>query len=377
MKRLTDTQYLILGLIGIVAVAYFLALVNPSGPGAGPLSARSADRDGVLALRLWLEESHYVVRTFTDDVRLNDLRLLFVLNPPVPYTETDIQDVWDWVNHGGHLIVAGNPFRLSDLLSKFGVSLGGFFADNSPTSLTVPLLESPAIQNIFLQGYYEIAAAPDDAVVHVADGTHAVIVSFRQGSGSVWVSGSSYPFTNMGLQEGDNAGLILNMLVGLPQGAAIGFDEALRLDTPPTLLNWLLSSSPGLGIILSMGLTMIYLVMRGRRFGRPIPLPEDRLLREPVEYIQAMANLYRRSGQRSVILSHYRNQLKRHLCERYGLRMNTDDNDLIHIVADRNPDVDEAELSSLFQRLSAKRFSEQELVSTALAVDEWSRRHIG
>ena len=377
MKRLTDTQYLILGLIGIVAVAYFLAVANPPGQQAGPLSARSADRNGALALRLWLEESHYVVRTFTDAVRLNDLDLMFVLNPPTPYSETESQDLWNWVQRGGHLIIAGNPFRLSTLLSKFGVSLGSISFDSNSVALTVPLLASPPIQNVFVQAYYEIADSPDEAVVYVADGTHAVIVSFRIGSGTVWVSGSSYPFTNLGLQQGDNAGLILHMLAGVPQGATIGFDEALRLDNPPTLLNWLLNTSPGWGIALGLILTLIYLAMRGRRFGRPIPLLEDRLLREPVEYIQAMANLYRRSGQRSVILAHYKGQLKRRLCERYGLRLNTDDAVLIHAIVSRNPDLDEAELSSLFQRLSADRFTEQELVSTALAVDEWSRRHIG
>ena len=59
----------------------------------------------------------------------------------------------------------------------------------------------------------------------------------------------------------------------------------------------LLTTPPGLGLVLAFGLTFVFLALRGRRFGRIVPLPDETLRREPVEYIQAMANLYRRSGQ--------------------------------------------------------------------------------
>lgn len=377
MKRLTDTQYLIFGLIGIVLAAYIVALVNPARPEPGPLSAESAKRDGALALRLWLEESGYIVQTFTDEVSLDDLDLLLVLNPPAPYSVSEAREVWEWINSGGRLIAAGTPFRIQSLLDVFDVRLEDFYVDTEANSQTAPLLQSPTVQAVPIQGYYRISSTPDDAVAHIIDGTNTVLISFSVARGDIWVSGTSYPFTNLGLQDADSARLILNMLAGLPPGAVIGFDEALRLENPPTLLRWLFNTPPGFGIVLSMGLTMTFLAMRGRHFGRSVPLPEDRLLREPVEYIQAIANLYRRSGQRAVILAHYKTQLRRQLCERYGLRLTINDNDLIHTITNRSPEIDQAELTKLFERLSSQRVSEQELVSVALALDEWLRRKFG
>ncbi|NDJ60708.1 MAG: DUF4350 domain-containing protein [Chloroflexi bacterium] len=376
MRRLTDLQYLIIGLVGIVVVAYVAALANPGVP-PGPLSARSEQRNGVLALRLWLEESGYVVRTYTDTVRLDDLDLLFVLNPPTPYTDVRAADVRKWIERGGQLILADASSRSRQLRSVLGIGFGGFSIDNTPNALTLPMLQSPTIERIPVRQYYEISTAPERAVVHLADESRAILLSFAVGSGLVWVSGTSYPFTNMGLQSGDSPALILNMLAGIPPGAVIGFDEVLQLENPPTLLAWLFNSPPGLGIMLSFALTMTFLALRGRRFGRAVPLPEDRLLRDPVEYIQAIANLYRRSGQRAVILAHYKAQLKRQLCERYGLRPTMSDDALIETIASRNPATDVAELRDLFRRLSAERVSEQELVSAALAMDAWLRENIG
>ena len=104
---------------------------------------------------------------------------------------------------------------------------------------------------------------------------------------------------------------------------------------------------------------MIFLALQGRRFGRAVPLPSDRLRREPVEYIQAMANLFRRSGQRAAILKHYRDQLRRRLTERYALDPHLDDIELVKTIVFRDPTVDEAALRGLLRRLSSKQINEQ------------------
>ena len=48
-------------------------------------------------------------------------------------------------------------------------------------------------------------------------------------------------------------------------------------------------------------------------------MPRDTTRRSPLEFINAMANLHRRAGQRRAALRHYHDQLKRRLGRRYRL----------------------------------------------------------
>jgi hypothetical protein len=192
----------------------------------------------------------------------------------------------------------------------------------------------------------------------------------------VWVSGALRPFSNLGLHDPGSSRLMVNLLAGLPSGAVIGFDEARHgfSETPSSVMNWLVSVPPGWGILLALALTLVYLGLQGRRFGRALPLPDDRLRREPVEYIQAMANLFRRSGLRSEMLGHYRSQLRRRLTERYTVDPKLNDTELVKAVIYHEPSLDEAELRRVLKALSNPRPSESDLVSAALDVDTWLRR---
>jgi hypothetical protein len=57
----TDVRLLVGSLIAITIVAVVAALTAPPPPGP-PLSIRSAEADGAMVLRLWLEQSGYQVR---------------------------------------------------------------------------------------------------------------------------------------------------------------------------------------------------------------------------------------------------------------------------------------------------------------------------
>jgi hypothetical protein len=157
-------------------------------------------------------------------------------------------------------------------------------------------------------------------VVHLSSRGLPTVVSVREGAGEVWLSATGAPFSNLGLQATDNARFASNLLASLPQRSVIAFDEARHgfSDVPQTLNTWLLQTPPGWGVLLLIGLTMLYLGFSGRRFGRPVPLQADRLRREPVEYISALALLYRRSGLRDDTLHHFKARLIRRLAERYG-----------------------------------------------------------
>jgi hypothetical protein len=102
-----------------------------------------------------------------------------------------------------------------------------------------------------------------------------------------------------------------------------------------------------------------------------VPVVQDQFRREPVEYILAMANLNRRSGQRAAMLNHYRVELRRTFVRRYALDPNVSDSELVRIVTTNAPATDGAALAQLLQQLAQKTVSEQDLVRLAMQVDEW------
>lgn len=379
MIQRSDLRLLIGAFVALVIVSAII--VSRQEPPAFPLSVRNDRQYGAMALRLWLERSGYQVReTNSSASDLDDIDVLFKLNEyswDMPSEDVSGDNLREWVEAGNTLIVAGTPFALNDFLTTFDISLG-FYPNIQTQTIFIsaaPTLVAPPVYETVLISPFPIETERRDVVPHLFtyDG-QPVLVSFPQGAGVVWVSGSTYPFTNVGIQQADNGALIANMLASVPSGATIGFDERLFYQGPNTFNDWLFGTAPGWGIVLAVGMTMVYLFLRGRRFGAPIPLPENRLRREPVEYIQAMATLFRRTGQREAIMQHYQGQLRRRLSERYGVDPKLQGDELVKRVVYVDPSVDEAELRDLLTRLSRTNVSEHELISVAADVDGYLKK---
>ncbi len=377
MNRLTDNRLIAVAGIGIVLVAV-LTLLFSSPPPAPPLSVRNIDSEGTMALSLWLEQSGFKVRQIlSNPIKFGEVDALFVLNPLYPYTDAEALRIRDWVEQGNTLIVSGNnPFVLNDLLNVFDLSLRYSPSSVHTLSPALPTLDTPPVTALQIDASYVIDTPRDDIVTHILSGEDRVLVSFQQGGGTVWVSAMTQPFTNLGLQDEQNARLVLNFVANLPENAVVGFDEARHgfQETSSSLSGWLISTSAGWGILVALVLTLIYLALRGRRFGVSVPIPEERLRREPVEYIQAMANLFRRSGQRDAILNHYRAHLWRRLSERYAVEAHLSDDELVKTLTYRDSELDPAFLRSLLGRLARKQVSEQELLDTVRDVDDLLRK---
>jgi hypothetical protein len=378
MSRITraiDARLLLGLLVGVAALALVAVFVTPL-PGGPPLSIRSGEADGAMVLRLWLEQSGYHVRELlSDSIDPEGVDALFVLNPLIAYSPDEAARIRDWVRRGKTLIVTGRPGAVGELLEPFRVSLSRLpeiVATLSPSGLT---LLSPPVDSVRLDAIFEIQDNRRDVAVHFSDGGTPIVASFAEGGGTVWVSGAARPFSNRGLSDPGSARLILNMLARVPAGATIGFDEASHGYTGSlSIFGWLVGTSPGWSIVVALSLTMVYLALRGRRFGHAIPIPEERLRREPVEYIQAMANLFRRSGQRADMLKHYRHQFRRRLSERYALDPKLGDAEMAKTVAARDPLIDESALRGLLGRLKQDRIGESGLIEVAREVDDWLRR---
>lgn len=371
-----DARMVIVAAVVIVVIAIAGVIFAPA-PTPPALSIRGDHADGSMALALWLEQIGYEVRQIVSDpIQLEGVGVLFALNPTSPYGVGEAEYIAEWVRRGNTLIVTGTADRTLSLLEPYDVWLNFLPVDTTQHALASPTLRTPLLDTVQTEAIYAVnIERRPDAVVHFSEGALPVIVSFNEGAGQVWVSGALRPFTNRGLNDAQSARLLLNLLANAPTVTVIGFDEAKHgfAEQPQSIFSWLVSSAPGWGILTGFALTLTFLALRGQRFGLPVPLPENRLRRESVEYIQAVANLYRRSGQREDILQHYREQFRRRLAERYTLDPRLSDDELVRAIVQRDSSVDAAALRGLLDRLARTQVSEHELVETAAAVDAYLR----
>jgi hypothetical protein len=367
----TDARLLLGSLVAITLLGILTVALRPA-PSAPPLSVRSDEAEGAMALWQWLEESGYRVReavAFPDD--LEDLDALFILAPVLPFEDGERRAIYNWLRQGNTLIVAGDPLIVNTLLTE-DFNLRPSFPDYVGSIIpTAPTLRTPPFDPLPPQGVFIIETTRDDTVIHLTGNGLPVLASYSESQGTFWASGMIIPFTNRGLRDPSHASLIVNLLATLPPRAVIGFDEAHHGlgRSSQTVFSWLVTSSPGWGVLSGFVLTFVFLTMRGRRFGKAVPLPDERLRREPVEYIQAMANLFRRSGQRGEMLKHYRQQFQRKLSERYGVDTTLADTELVKIIVYHDSSVDEKRLRDLLTRLSQKNVNEAELLSVVRDID--------
>lgn len=367
---------LLLVATGALVIA-LIVLAPPSTPAPG-LSVRGDDAAGAMLLARWIEASGYPVRqVLSNPIDPAAVEVLFVLNPLLPYREDEAARLRDWVQDGGVLLVAGQPFVANTLLAAFEVETTFLLQENTLLSPAAPTLLNPPFSSLNATAQFSVNISPrEDAVVHFYVDDLPVIVSIPEGRGALWVFGTLRPFTNRGLQDEGSPELLRNLLAGIPTGTVIGFDEARHGfgDEANSFTGWLLLTAPGWGLLLAVGLTVVYISLRGRRFGQPVPLPDNRLRREPVEYIQAMAHLTRRAGHRAETLKHYRAQFRRRLCERYGLDPRSSDDDLLKAITSYDAAVDAAELRDLLTKLAVQNPTEAQLVESAAKADAWMRK---
>ncbi|NWF69310.1 MAG: hypothetical protein HXY40_09495 [Chloroflexi bacterium] len=368
----SDARLLLAALLALTLVAAVTVALRPA-QNAPPLSVRSDAANGALALRLWLERLGYRTRevlAFPDDLR--GLDALFVLNPLTPFDDADRRAIYTWLRQGKTLIVAGAPLMVNTLVTEdFSLRPGSQVA--AAILPAAPTLLRPAVTVLPPQNAYVIDSARRDVALHLVAGSEIVLASYLEAQGTLWLSGLLLPYTNAGLRDEAHARLLLNLLAQVPPGGIIGFDEAHHGfdQSSDTLFAWLATTPPGWGVVGAGLLTFVYLALRGRRFGRALPLPEERQQREAVEYIQAMGGLLRRSGERGAVLRHYRRLLGRRAAERYGFDPHLSDEELLKRLAAHAPALDAPKLRALLRGMAKKQVSEAELLHLVRALDDF------
>lgn len=185
-------------------------------------------------------------------------------------------------------------------------------------------------------------------VVHLVDDKGALLVDFAYGSGRVSILTDPYIVSNGGIKLEDNLQLAVNMLTATD--GLIAFDEyhqgkgltqnsfAAYFAGTPVLL---LAGQAGLVVLLMLW-------TRGRRFGRPLPLPQvDR--RSSLEFVASMAELQQRARAFDLAIENIYTRTRRVLARHAGLDYNCSRTEIASRLAARAT-IDAQKLEALMQR---------------------------
>lgn len=375
MTLARDT-WLAIGLVLVLVLVTAAAALQSASLPEIPYLSSSSHPDGTLALSLWLADLGYDVLHETPAAfRLpEDTDLVLIIQPIIPISASDWQAIDDWVEAGGTLILAEESF-LSSTRSHYGFSLRPL--DQAATQLTsqTPLLNSPPLMAAApVRSNFYLAADRTDFVTHLAVDGRPVLVSFDQGRGRVILSATPHPFSNLALKEEANAALVLNLISLSVRRGSVWLDDWHHGVAGSGIVGpdqWLRSTPLGHALLFLAGAIFVALLLRGGRFGRPVPLPHEIKRRGPLEHITAIANLNRKAGHRDPVLQQYHQRLKRRLGRRYRLDPSLTDAQYVAALAAYNPSIDQTALLDLLKRLSQKNVSEGELVRLAAQAAAW------
>jgi hypothetical protein len=153
-------------------------------------------------------------------------------------------------------------------------------------------------------------------VVHVAEGNGALLVDFAHGKGRIVLLADPFILANNGISSADNLQLAINVVAG--GKGLIAFDEFHQgRSTSENALVAYFAGTPVVAMCAQIALLVLVLIWtKGRRFARPLPLPQvDR--RSSLEFVASMAELQERARAYDLALENIYARTRRVLA-RYG-----------------------------------------------------------
>lgn len=373
--RLPGRLWIALG-VGVALLALVAVAASRGSNRASdlpPLSGYSTQDDGAKALALWLAELGYAVEPlqYRRFELTSAMDAVFILAPTREISDDEASEVRRYVEAGGTLfIVADEPNALHQ---QFGLdfSYGASATDATPLQPvfgTLPL-DSAVVDT-------DAQLWPDDPAWTPILGADGAVIAAEGafGNGRVVALSATFPLSNEGIGQADNAALALYAVAGLPPGSTIVFNEYHHGLTEHGTLTQQIRSEPwGWAILYTSFILFAYLAWSGRRFGRAIPPAWQGARRSSGEYVTTMGSMLRRGRHSAWLRDHYLAQTKRALGTRFGVRANQPAREFVAELALRRPDA--AALAEPLERLErATNLDDATVVNTMRAIDRIERQ---
>jgi hypothetical protein len=376
--KFSRDAWLAVGVVFILLLVTIAAAIQQT-PVIPYLSTSSA-ANGTLALKLWLEDLGYpssggISSTFQPP---RDADLILILQPIISITDGEWSVLDQRVQGGATLIVAGDNGQSQDAFSHYGFITIGLAQQTTLLTVQNPLLTSPLPDSPFtVRSDLALHHPRSDFVTILAADDQPVLVSFAKGSGLVILSATPDPFSNLALKDPSTALLVLNLIGLTVHHNKVWFDDwhhgiqaSAQIIGPD---EWLRQSPLGHALLFLVVAVFLALLLQGRVFGRPVPLPREIKRRSPLEHVTAIANLNRKAGHRNAVMGQYYSRLKRQLGRRYSLDPSLPDADYVKALAGHNPAIDQTALLHLLQGLSQKNLRDDEMIHLAAKASDWMK----
>ncbi len=309
--------------------------------------------------------------------RLDRYDALFLHDIDEAPTETEVQDIKNFVNAGGTLIVAGKDHALHQLYSAFGLELQELtkrleFSYRIPDE---PLFPQHPVDEIRTGTDFAIKTSEREVTMLYGTEDDAVVVTLRDGKGRVFFIASDSMFRKSGLRHVGNAMFLYNLTSTFPRNARIGlavWKYYTRESKPQNPFAALLFRTPGgLGALYICLTVFVFLILRGRRFGKPLDVQEKNR-RLSSEYVHAMTDLYQKGNTRMEILRHIREQFRYDLGMRWRVSPTLSPDAFLEELTQRGAIDDDEQLSELVTDLkSFSNISEAQLLDIAQRVETY------
>ena len=362
--------------IGVVA-----ALLAPHRSSDTDPSSRSAGDAGTLALHDWLARLGLPVERMAGSFDPGRADVLVMAEPTTAVSQQEAQRVVDMVRSGGLVILAADRASLAPaaaLLDAFRVSpdtASLAAASDQPAAFdaspTVPIDPAGLVHAVPMRAGLAFELGPGGGATLLHRGDDAVGVAVPAGSGRAYVLGSPYPLSNLGLREKDSA-LFLLALIDRARGGRVIFDEVHHGETGTSGATAALSGPVGLaGAIAGLAL-FVFLLLSGRRLGRPVPAVDPARVPSATEYVDAMGALMGRTARRGGIADRFAEELKQRVGAATAIDPHLDDAAFLAVLDGYDAAAAERVRGTLAlcRDLAAARPSDAELVALARRVDE-------
>ena len=354
-------------ILSVILLAFACLLNSCDSPGYGPVLYQILQK---LKFRVVEISAAYPARLDRYDV-------LFLQALDKAPTEKEVRDIQDFVNTGGTLIVAGNDKVLDGLFSAYGLELQELtnrivFSQRIPEE---PLFPRHPVNEIRTDTDFVIETIGREVAVLYGRGNDASIVTLRDGDGRAYFIISDYLFSRSGLRHSGNAAFLYNLMSTLPRNARIGLADGryytLETKPPNPFVAFVFRTPGGLGAIYICLTFFLFLVLRGRRFGKPLDA-EEKHRRLSAEYVHAMTALYQKGNTRRAVLRHIRERFKADLGARWRVNPNLETTLFLEELALRGAADEEGELTNLMVDLDpSASISEARLLELAHRVESY------
>lgn len=311
--------------------------------------------------------------------RLDRLDVLFLWDLSRELDKQEIEEIHQFVEEGGTLIVAGNHESLKSLLLDYGLEMRKA-STSLETSYRIPIepiFPNRPVKEVYSDTDYAIQSSERDIAPLYGQSEDYSIVTFGEGEGRAFFISCPDIFYRFGLRDSRNATFLYNLMTTLPHRARVGLAEgyyyAEGSASVDPLMHLLFKTAGGLGVVYIGVIVFLFLILRGRRFGKPIAAEESHR-RVSSEYVHAMTALYQKGNTRRAILKQIRDTFRSNLAARWHINPNLDTANFVEEIARRKP-IDTEELQTLLAELEPRSdISEARLLSLAKQVEAYCDR---